>query len=683
MAKRLQLLSPLKGESAYELARKNGFEGTEAEWITSLQGVDGKSAYEYAKESGYTGTEEEFYQKLTEDCIPTPSTATVGQTIAVKTVDDSGKPTEWEAVDITPTDPDALASLSGQVAALQTSIRPYEWAVTSTSMETYGWSTFLDLPTERFYRFNNSVPESFGLPVTGKNGTLVAFDASNASTNWFVMYICAALISSTEEKYYVTYANKTASLSNVVWKELVTDREQLLQDAMDSASGQFIEGLSGLVLGVDRPKIVLLGDSVMAGVGTSDYSATGDLVINKTFTNGRTFEIYRDVGAKSWAAQFKAHMESTYPGCSVTNNGVPGFTTWQLSDSMDVLVPEDADIAIVQIGTNSRNADDKTTLIIDSMKVIIDHLRDNGITPIIMTNTVLLNQTAPNDAQNVRQCIMAACAEKGVYCYDVLGEMEWYLANHGMAASDIMTDDLHPNDDGHALIFEIYKKLLRVGDGGVINIVENPSTSSSGLYVGTEEPTDSNATVWIDTDDSEAIDCIPTPSTATVGQTIVVKAVDENGKPTAWEAVDKTDEVNHGRILAEVNFTEDSTGVTVTDINADVTELTVAFRATTDVFAPDFSINNHTFKMYTGGWKGKARIYVKIDKKNGIVRMKYRAANGGTACAEFSWGKDEIVNSVGVSYLGFTSSDCFIVYEGLLALLTKQSGRMANIWLEG
>ena len=381
------------------------------------------------------------------------------------------------------TDPGALASLSGQVsmlstqvsaleaendetveqvAALQTSIRPWEWAVTSTSMKTYGWSTFLDLPTERFYRFNTSVPGSFGLPVTGKNGTLVAFDASNASTNWFVMYICAVLMSSTEQKYYVTYANKTASLSDVVWKEIVTDREQLLQDAMDSASGQFIEGLSGSVFGVDRPKIVLLGDSIMAGVGASDYDASGELVIDKTFTNGPTYEVYRDVGAKSWAAQFKAHMESTYPGCSVINNGVPGFTTWQLSDSMDELVPEDVDIAIVQIGTNSRNAADKTTLIIDPMKAIIDYLREMGVTPIVMTNTVLLDQTAPNDAQNVRQCIMEACAEKGVYCYDVLGEMEWYLTEHGIESGSIMADDLHPKDLGHELIYRLYRKLLRV-----------------------------------------------------------------------------------------------------------------------------------------------------------------------------------------------------------------------------
>lgn len=36
-------------------------------------------------------------------------------------------------------------------------------------------------------------------------------------------------------------------------------------------------------------------------------------------------------------------------------------------------------------------------------------------------------------------------------------------------------------------------------------------------------------------------DCIPTPPTAEVGQTIAVKAVDENGKPQEWEMVDLSD----------------------------------------------------------------------------------------------------------------------------------------------
>ena len=44
------------------------------------------------------------------DYIPNPSTASVGQTIVVKSVNENGQPTEWEAVDI-PTVDDILAAL--------------------------------------------------------------------------------------------------------------------------------------------------------------------------------------------------------------------------------------------------------------------------------------------------------------------------------------------------------------------------------------------------------------------------------------------------------------------------------------------------------------------------------------------------------------------------------------------
>ena len=47
--------------SAYAVAVKNGFEGTEEEWLESL---NGKSAYAYAVEGGFNGTEAEFAAKL-------------------------------------------------------------------------------------------------------------------------------------------------------------------------------------------------------------------------------------------------------------------------------------------------------------------------------------------------------------------------------------------------------------------------------------------------------------------------------------------------------------------------------------------------------------------------------------------------------------------------------------------
>jgi hypothetical protein len=89
-------------ESAYDIAVKNGFDGTEAEWLASLNGndgkdgvdgkdgytpikgvdyfdgrdgtngkdgVDGKSAYAYAKDGGYMGTEEEYAKDTNPDNI--------------------------------------------------------------------------------------------------------------------------------------------------------------------------------------------------------------------------------------------------------------------------------------------------------------------------------------------------------------------------------------------------------------------------------------------------------------------------------------------------------------------------------------------------------------------------------------------------------------------------------------
>ena len=50
--------STITGKSAYELAKDNGYVGTEAEWLESL------SAYGVAKKGGYTGTLQEWLESL-------------------------------------------------------------------------------------------------------------------------------------------------------------------------------------------------------------------------------------------------------------------------------------------------------------------------------------------------------------------------------------------------------------------------------------------------------------------------------------------------------------------------------------------------------------------------------------------------------------------------------------------
>lgn len=66
------LLGP-EGKSAYDVAKANGFTGTEAEWLVSLTGKNGDSAYDIAVQAGFNGTKEEWLRSL----IGTPGAAGV------------------------------------------------------------------------------------------------------------------------------------------------------------------------------------------------------------------------------------------------------------------------------------------------------------------------------------------------------------------------------------------------------------------------------------------------------------------------------------------------------------------------------------------------------------------------------------------------------------------------------
>ena len=63
----LSSITGVEGKSAYQVAKEEGFEGTETEWLASLKGAkgdQGKSAYQVAQDGGYTGTEEEWLESL-------------------------------------------------------------------------------------------------------------------------------------------------------------------------------------------------------------------------------------------------------------------------------------------------------------------------------------------------------------------------------------------------------------------------------------------------------------------------------------------------------------------------------------------------------------------------------------------------------------------------------------------
>jgi hypothetical protein len=84
-----------------------------------------------------------------------------------------------------------------------------------------------------------------------------------------------------------------------------------------------------------------------------------------------------------------------------------------------------------------------------------------------------------------------------------------------------------------------------VGNGDAYNNRSNAHTLDwngvgwyqGGLQIGGNAQDDGAKNVLVEGD------AIPAPQTATVGQTLVVKAVDENGKPTEWELINLEDKI--------------------------------------------------------------------------------------------------------------------------------------------
>lgn len=108
-----------RGKSAYEIAKENGFNGTETEWLASLKGEpgapgapgkdgeNGKTPYVGDNGNWYIGADDTGKpsrgakgEKGDTDISLGLTSAAVGQIIKVKAVDESGKPTAWEAADM-------------------------------------------------------------------------------------------------------------------------------------------------------------------------------------------------------------------------------------------------------------------------------------------------------------------------------------------------------------------------------------------------------------------------------------------------------------------------------------------------------------------------------------------------------------------------------------------------------
>lgn len=105
------------------------------------------------------------------------------------------------------------------------------------------------------------------------------------------------------------------------------------------------------------------------------------------------------------------------------------------------------------------------------------------------------------------------------------------------------------------------------------------------------------------------MNAIVPPTTAEVGQTIIVKAVDENGKPIEWEAVDNL------RYVASDTEPEDKNVVWIdtTDGSGDLQQIIVDSTLTQVGHAADAKTTGDAIGQLTSAFSCFKKIYIGND----------------------------------------------------------------------
>ena len=98
--------------------------------------------------------------------------------------------------------------------------------------------------------------------------------------------------------------------------------------------------------------------------------------------------------------------------------------------------------------------------VVQYVSYIITYCRKLGINVIFMTNTPLQNVGSKDKI--VLQANNRVAYGYGIEQINLYGEIERYLYDHSMQLSAIMADNLHPNDLGYSLIYEVICDALKL-----------------------------------------------------------------------------------------------------------------------------------------------------------------------------------------------------------------------------
>lgn len=429
---------------------------------------------------------------LITDVIRAPSTAIPGQVLSVKSVDETGKPIDWETVD--------TSSGGGGVASVQP-----DWNQNDPdapdyvknrpitrieSLDTTSLVNLRDLESGQYILYGYFSPYvNSDISITADNSMvsvirknagshIICLDPLNAKIVFFEI-----LVDETTEKGY-QYTRTIIPILEV--NELITK----------------VGNLEGLTT-ADKTDIVTAINEIVMNMPTDDH-------IRDIVAQGNTVEVDTTLSKEGKAADAKAVGESL-------NRKIP----MPVDEAGEVMTGEPNQVLTInQDGAGSWE-----------YQLIIDATKTEGYQHVVNKNGKHQELLCIDIAKPVLGIYrMSNYQDSVVYPYVRIVNGDTVLVSSmSLGAAAVYYID----------VFEVNDKYVQFRDFAsnghcssyLYDIAENSWTVRKLL----------NAASYVDFNLSQKI---TTPNTASVGQVLAVKAVDENGKPTEWETIDASSGVD-------------------------------------------------------------------------------------------------------------------------------------------
>ena len=206
-------------------------------------------------------------------------------------------------------------------------------------------------------------------------------------------------------------------------------------------------------------RINIIGDSIAAGVGSTDGYKTEQLI----FEDNKPF--FRRVAPNSWWGLLEAYLKNKNSALTVINNGCGGAYSYQIKNHLNEMISEDDDIIFMLMGVNDRKRKDGMTELKKNSERVLDELISRGKIVVVLTPNppVHSNEYYENrlyHTDEVVEILREVVKDRCVQFIDLYQYILNYLKDHNQKIDDIIFnpdgvgDGLHPGDFVQKLMFE-------------------------------------------------------------------------------------------------------------------------------------------------------------------------------------------------------------------------------------